>query len=105
MTSFNVFMNIFTEACDHMISDQKLISDLKDQNFDLAIAGPLTMCSFAIVKKLEIPSHIFLCSSLLLDTWTTMFGFDSPPSYVPHIMSSYSDRMTFVERFETLVLY
>jgi len=83
-----------------MLANEILFAQLKTSKFDLALTGPLMMCSFAMVKKLGIPAHIFVSSSLLVDMYATMMGFGSPPSFVPQFVSRFSDRMSFTESYD-----
>uniref|UniRef100_A0A915JD65 glucuronosyltransferase n=1 Tax=Romanomermis culicivorax TaxID=13658 RepID=A0A915JD65_ROMCU len=58
----------------------------------------ITLCEFGMAEVLEINTTIWLSSGLMNDIQGWASGAPSPPSFVPNLLSPYTDRMTFYER-------
>uniref|UniRef100_A0A915IMY8 glucuronosyltransferase n=1 Tax=Romanomermis culicivorax TaxID=13658 RepID=A0A915IMY8_ROMCU len=75
------FIEMLHEGCETMINDQPLLNELRRRKFDIAVAH---MATFS--------------SGLMIDYLAWELGAPSPPSFVPQLMTAYTDRMTFWQR-------
>jgi len=92
-------------GCEAQITNKKLMKQLEDEKFDLAITHMYSFCPLGMVRLLKIPSYIWMTSAQLLDYVAYYSGVPTFPSYTPNSMSHKSDRMTFYERAENLAAY
>lgn len=104
MEQFKRFQDdILLKGCEAQLADKNLYDQLKRENFDIAISHMYDLCPIGMIKALEIPTFIWMSSGSLLDFMGWAVGVPSPSSYVPNFMSSYSDKMTLVERMQNFL--
>lgn len=66
-----------------LITNEKLIEELRNEKYDLAMAEPLHFCGFGIFKLLGIPAQIMATAVTFGEGQAYAMGIPSPPSYVP----------------------
>ncbi|XP_066287582.1 UDP-glucuronosyltransferase 2C1-like [Branchiostoma lanceolatum] len=90
--------------CDLLLGDGDLIERLKQARFQVVITEPfISQCGAIVAAHLGVP-HVALLrhDPTGLDYQAT--GVPRPPSYVPSTMSSFTDRMTFLQRAQNFVV-
>ncbi|CAL2039992.1 unnamed protein product [Caenorhabditis brenneri] len=111
ITPFNVFKkatvisNLFGSHCKNVMSQKKLIEDLKKENFDLAITEPFDTCAYAFFEAISIRAHVAVYSCSRLDHVSESIGQPVPLSYVPGMYSPYGERMNIWERLENYFVF
>ncbi|XP_078684857.1 UDP-glucuronosyltransferase 2B1-like [Branchiostoma floridae x Branchiostoma belcheri] len=109
-SAFHVFqhlqegMNFMAEHCDLLLADADLMGRLKQARFQVVVSEPFfCSCGAIVAVYLGVP-HVALLRGdpSGLDALAT--GVPRPPSYVPFLMSSFTDRMTFSQRVQNLVV-
>lgn len=65
------------------LNDHKLLDQLKAENFDIAFGNMYEMCSFGLMKVLNISNYGWFLSSVLVEHPAMLMGVPTPPSYVP----------------------
>ena len=86
-------------GCKEMMADTQLIRQIRNMRFDLAVIDPffLSPCSAILPYNLSIP-FITVGSDIV----PSYYGLPALPSFVPHVMTTFSDSMTFIERFQNV---
>ncbi|CAD5221292.1 unnamed protein product [Bursaphelenchus xylophilus] len=94
------FKEMRLESCEQMLAtDPKAVNSFVNQKFDLAIGHFHDLCPLALAKLANIKEVIWLTHGTSLYDYTAVqSGLRTFPSFVPHPLSSYSDRMTFTQR-------
>ncbi|NWW75186.1 UD11 glucuronosyltransferase, partial [Climacteris rufus] len=94
--------HLLVTGCGQLLQNKELIRYLEESNFDAILTDPATPCGYILAEHLSLPSVFFLrglgCG---IDFEATQCP--SPPSYVPRILSQFSDRMTFFQRMLNLL--
>ncbi|XP_014811089.1 PREDICTED: UDP-glucuronosyltransferase 1-1-like [Calidris pugnax] len=89
-------------SCEHLLNNKELVRYLEESKFDAVLTDPVLPCGQILAEHLLIPSVFFLrgipCG---LDFEAAQCP--SPPSYVPRIFTSYTDRMDFFQRVKNLL--
>uniref|UniRef100_A0A915KTZ0 glucuronosyltransferase n=1 Tax=Romanomermis culicivorax TaxID=13658 RepID=A0A915KTZ0_ROMCU len=98
LTKLSQFVDMARDGCEIMIQDRAFLQKLRDRRFDVAIAHMASLCPMGVINLLKIPTYVWCSSGLLIDYLAANIGGTSPPSFVPQLMSSYTDRMTFWQR-------
>ncbi|XP_055978127.1 UDP-glucuronosyltransferase 1A7-like isoform X3 [Sorex fumeus] len=102
-SSSKVF-DYFFSHCKSVFDDRKLVRYLEETSFDAVFLDPFDMCGLIIAKYLSLPSVVFTRGGFChyQDEGTQC---PSPLSYVPRVILSFSDTMTFWERMRNLLFY
>lgn len=95
MFEFKKFMQ---EGCEYQILQKELLEQLKAEKFDIALVNMYEFCPFGMVKLLEIPTYIWVSSTVMIEHMASLTGAPTFPSYNPNVMSAKSDHMDFWER-------
>ncbi|KHJ97432.1 hypothetical protein OESDEN_02586 [Oesophagostomum dentatum] len=85
-----------------LVNDEKLQQRLREEQFDIAISEGYYVCGLGIFEVLGIKTTLVAVSNPHLDSVAYALGEPSLPSYVPGIMSTTGDKMTFAERFQNI---
>ena len=93
-------MKLFISAhCNHLLGNETLLKELKEEEFDLAIVDLLyNPCSLSLVSHyLKIPVVGYWAFSFVNGEadYTTV---STPPSYIPTFMTGFTDEMSFHQR-------
>ncbi|EGT38616.1 hypothetical protein CAEBREN_31155 [Caenorhabditis brenneri] len=111
ITPLNVFKkatvisNLFGAHCKNVMSQTKLIEELKTEYFDLAITEPFDTCAYAFLEAISIRAHVAVYSCSRLDHVSEIIGQPVPPSYVSGMYSPYGERMNIWERLENYFVF
>ncbi|VDD92560.1 unnamed protein product [Enterobius vermicularis] len=90
----------FATNCKKILEQEQLLEVLKNEKFDVLLTELFDACAFV----LKIPAHIINCASSLMDNVASLVGVPLFPSYVPSTLSSFTDQMSYMERFVNLVM-
>lgn len=72
----------FTEnMCKFQLENKKLLEELKEGNFDIAIGHMYDLCWMGLIRVVEIPTYIWMSSGVLVDYMANYLGVPTPPSY------------------------
>uniref|UniRef100_A0ACB8GFG3 Uncharacterized protein n=1 Tax=Sphaerodactylus townsendi TaxID=933632 RepID=A0ACB8GFG3_9SAUR len=89
-------------TCKSLLYNQELMEYLEQSKFDAVFTDPMMPCGQIVAEHLGVPSVFFLrgipCG---LDSEALLCP--SPPSYVPRLFTTNTDRMTFAQRVKNLL--
>ena len=86
--------------CDDLLSNTDVVEEIS--HADIIVGEFIYLCSSLVADKFSLP--LVLISAATLDTPTAFaFGLPAPPSYIPQIGVSLSDKLTFTERAWSLL--
>nr|DBA28776.1 TPA: hypothetical protein GDO54_009079 [Pyxicephalus adspersus] len=92
-------------VCDGIIKNKEMLKKLKEEKFDILVADPLAPCGDLISEIIGVPfvySFRFSMGNIL----ERLCGHQPMPfSYVPGIMTEFTDRMSFIERVRNTMFY
>lgn len=91
------------DGCDKILRDSKMLAQLKNERFDVAVVEAEDVCAFGLVRVLAIPAYTTLTSGILSDHLAWITHVPSSVSFVPNSMSQFSDRMSLGQRVQNLV--
>ncbi|KFO32433.1 UDP-glucuronosyltransferase 1-9 [Fukomys damarensis] len=95
--SSNSFFELCFLQCRSLFNDKKLVEYLKESSFDAVFLDPFNICGLIVAKYFSLPSVVFtrgvFCQFLQEGAQSP-----APLSYVPILLSGFSDDMTFKER-------
>nr|ACA57871.1 hypothetical protein [Plecturocebus moloch] len=93
---------VFHRSCVELLHDETLIRHLNATSFDVVLTDPVYLCGAVLAKYLSIPTVFFLryipCD---LDFKGTQCP--NPYSYVPQLLTTNSDHMTFLQRVKNML--
>ncbi|XP_065269720.1 UDP-glucuronosyltransferase 1A1-like [Emys orbicularis] len=90
-------------TCTHLLYNRKLMGYIEGSNFDAVFTDPMLPCGQIIALHLSIPS-IFFLRGIPCGVDSEAAQCPNPPSYVPRMLSSNTDRMTFTQRVKNLLI-
>ncbi|KAM5271744.1 UDP-glucuronosyltransferase 2B15-like [Ctenodactylus gundi] len=97
------FFGIWRNICKDAVSNQKLMTKLRESRFDLLFADAVGPCGELMAELLNIPFVYTLRFSPGYQLEKASGGLLFPPSYVPIIMSGLSGQMTFMEKIKNMI--
>ncbi|XP_017276251.2 UDP-glucuronosyltransferase [Kryptolebias marmoratus] len=104
--NINRFVNytsLQVAACEALLDNEPLMSQLKGEGFDILLTDPFFPCGSVLAKILSIPAVYFL-RGLPCELHTKANQCPSPPSYVPVFFSENTDRMNFPQRVKNTMM-
>lgn len=96
---YSHLMDTFYRYCDALLSDKKLLKNLKEKQYDLFIFDALDPCGRVLADYLDVPVIPLMTTGL--GHWD---GNPRPPSYVPSALSTFTPHMTFIQRTANFLL-
>jgi glucuronosyltransferase len=94
-----------TAFCENIVSNKALLGKLKSMNFDLVVIDiTLNECSLAFANQLNIPI-VGIWSFRWNTAGALMTTASIPPSHVPGMQTSFTDKMTFPQRLFNFVYF
>ncbi|XP_078684852.1 UDP-glucuronosyltransferase 2C1-like isoform X4 [Branchiostoma floridae x Branchiostoma belcheri] len=101
---FQERFKFMAEHCDLLLGDTDLMGRLKQARFQVVVSQPFfSQCGAIVAAHLGVPHVAVLRSDRTqYDAFAT--GVPRPRSYVPYILSSFTDRMTFSQRAQNLIM-
>uniref|UniRef100_A0A3B4A048 UDP-glucuronosyltransferase n=1 Tax=Periophthalmus magnuspinnatus TaxID=409849 RepID=A0A3B4A048_9GOBI len=97
---FLKFMGHLSYQCGRLLEDEKMMSFLQIEHYDIAVLDALNPCSFILARKLGIRYIAFYPGAL---NGPLSIGLPSPISYVPVFNSELTDRMNLWGRMKNLI--
>ncbi|XP_077169544.1 UDP-glucuronosyltransferase 1A1-like isoform X5 [Paroedura picta] len=91
-------------TCTSLLYNQELMNYLKQSNFDAVFTDPMMPCGQIVAEHLGLPSVFFL-RGIPCGLDTEALRCPSPLSYVPRLLTTYTDHMTFAERVKNLLFH
>uniref|UniRef100_A0A0K0FG90 glucuronosyltransferase n=1 Tax=Strongyloides venezuelensis TaxID=75913 RepID=A0A0K0FG90_STRVS len=88
-----------------VFNDEELSEKIRQEKFDLGITETGNAYIFGLFKVWGIKAHVAGLSMSLGDNLYEIFGLPFPASFMPTLMSSFTDKMTYIERFENWFLH
>ncbi len=89
-------------ACDHLLNNTKLLQDLR--NFDLIVYEGAALCTVLVADLLGIPRVVIFPVSPNVAS-SSYFKIPLPVSYVPSQMTTFTSKMSFIQRLGNLGAY
>ncbi len=92
------YMRKQIDECSNLLGNENVLTNLKQANFDIAIAD--FSCTCPVIQYLKLPQIIV--SPILSRTFVTLLTMRSPvnPSYMPEFGTELDHRMSFVDRLK-----
>lgn len=104
---FNNYSDVIKSFCKALVWNKSLMKKLQESKFDVILADAIGPCGELLAELLKTPLVYSLrfCPGYKIEKYSG--GLTLPPSYVPVVLSEFSDHMTFVERVKNMlqVLY
>ncbi|KAH7726584.1 CRE-UGT-60 protein [Aphelenchoides avenae] len=95
------FKDMRLEACEQMLTTDD--SPLREELFDVAIGHFHDLCPLPMARKAGVKEVIWITHGTSVYDYTAVqIGLRTFPSFVPHPLSSYGDRMSFDDRLINL---
>ncbi|MCP9261542.1 UDP-glucuronosyltransferase [Dirofilaria immitis] len=91
--------------CLEHLEDDKLISWLQTEQYDLGITEQISFCGYAIFNRIGLNNQVTAGAITLMEVLSDPFGVSSNPSYVPGGFSSKADKMNYLERLANIIIY
>ncbi|KAI6202645.1 UDP-glucuronosyltransferase [Aphelenchoides fujianensis] len=85
-----------------VLSDENLLADLRAEKFDIAVAEYLTVCPYAIYRKLGIKKYITASATPVGSQIGAYLGLPTSFSYVPEFFRVPPIKMSFWDRLDNL---
>ncbi|KAK0394200.1 hypothetical protein QR680_000614 [Steinernema hermaphroditum] len=106
-TGWDYFMNTSVQYCHDMANDEQLMSSMRAEHYDVAMAEGYTYCQFGIFHALGIRTKIVTLAISLTENLADVWGIPSPKSYVVNSLNGIPDapKMTFYERLINMCAY
>ncbi|NP_001170804.2 UDP glucuronosyltransferase 2 family, polypeptide A4 precursor [Danio rerio] len=101
------FRRLAADVCRSLLQNDDLLQMLGESHYDVLFSDPMMPCSDLMAQTLNIPQVISLRLTFAY-TFERMCGqMPAPPSYVPAVALTdhLTDRMSFMERVENMLLY
>lgn len=101
--SLTIEQEMLTGQCEAVLNSTQLLQELK--GFDLMVFdGLLAICGALVAERLDIPRvETFAAAPTVALAANRMIPL--PVSYVPQLVTGFSDKMTFMERVINLAAY
>ncbi|XP_078600687.1 UDP-glucuronosyltransferase 2C1-like [Branchiostoma floridae x Branchiostoma japonicum] len=101
---FQEAFKCWIQHCDLLLGDGELMGRLKQASFQVVVTEPfMCPCGAIVAAYLGVP-HVALIRGDPSGLDGRATGVPRPPSYVPSIISPFTDRMTFKERVQNTVM-
>ncbi|XP_060224795.1 UDP-glucuronosyltransferase 1A9 isoform X4 [Meriones unguiculatus] len=98
------FLKLRFSHCRSLFNNMKIVKYLKESFFDAVFLDPFDVCGLTVAKYLSLPSVVF-ARDIFCDYLEEGAQCPGPLSYVPRLLSQFTDTMTFKERVWNHLLY
>uniref|UniRef100_A0A8C2ZUQ5 UDP-glucuronosyltransferase n=1 Tax=Cyclopterus lumpus TaxID=8103 RepID=A0A8C2ZUQ5_CYCLU len=98
------FTSMQVKACESLLNNQPLMSELKEGGFDLVLTDPFLPCGSILAHVFSIPAVYFL-RGLTCELDSKANQCPTPPSYVPAFFTGNTDIMTFPQRVKNMIMF
>uniref|UniRef100_A0A452FQT0 UDP-glucuronosyltransferase n=1 Tax=Capra hircus TaxID=9925 RepID=A0A452FQT0_CAPHI len=92
----------FERSCEGLLYNKDLIRHLNATSFDVVLTDPVHPCGAVLAKYLSIPAVFFL-RQIPCDLDVEGTACPNPFSYVPRLLTTNPDRMTFFQRVKNML--
>ncbi|XP_038604733.1 UDP-glucuronosyltransferase 1A1-like isoform X1 [Tachyglossus aculeatus] len=90
-------------SCYHFVHSKELMGFINESRFDVIVLDPVYPCGSIVAESLSIPAvYILRAIPCSIDFDGTRCP--NPPSYIPRMFSTNTDRMSFLQRVENVLL-
>ncbi|XP_036029698.1 UDP-glucuronosyltransferase 1-2 isoform X3 [Onychomys torridus] len=96
------FSELYANSCVALLYNKTLIQQLNSSFFDVILTDPIFPCGAVLAKYLQIPAVFFL-RSLPCDIDDEATQCPNPSSYVPRLLTTFSDHMSFLQRVKNML--
>ncbi|MFH4983222.1 hypothetical protein AB6A40_009931 [Gnathostoma spinigerum] len=105
MRGWHFFENTSVQFCKDLLSNEKLLNELRDEHYDIGYAELIEYCPFGIFRLIKVKSMAIVSALPLIDTIVEAWGIPSPPSYVTDSLQSHVNApfLSYWQRFLSLV--
>uniref|UniRef100_A0A8C5YAY9 glucuronosyltransferase n=1 Tax=Microcebus murinus TaxID=30608 RepID=A0A8C5YAY9_MICMU len=97
------YTEIMRKLCKDAVLNKKLMTKLQESKFDVILADAVGFCADLLAEILKTPLVYSVRFSAGYTFEKHSGGLLFPPSYVPVVMSEFSDQMTFMERVKNMI--
>ncbi|XP_038194534.1 UDP-glucuronosyltransferase 2B1 [Arvicola amphibius] len=100
---FSKYSDVIENFCKAIVWNKSLMKKLQESKFDVILADAIGPCGELLAELLKTPLVYSLrfCPGYKFEKYSG--GLTLPPSYVPVVLSEFSDHMTFVERVKNML--
>ncbi|KAB0337681.1 hypothetical protein FD754_025047 [Muntiacus muntjak] len=102
MASLKKASLLFERSCEGLLYNKDLIRHLNASAFDVVLTDPVHPCGAVLAKYLSIPAVFFL-RSVPCDLDVEGTACPNPFSYVPRLLTTNPDHMTFFQRVKNML--
>uniref|UniRef100_A0A0K0F3F6 glucuronosyltransferase n=1 Tax=Strongyloides venezuelensis TaxID=75913 RepID=A0A0K0F3F6_STRVS len=88
-----------------VFNNDELAEQIKQEKFDLGITETIHVYLLGMFKVWGIKAYVSGYSMPLADTYYKSFGMPFPASFMPTLISTFSDKMKYKERFQNLFVH
>lgn len=97
------FVNLQVKGCEMLLYNETLMRSLGEMGFDALLTDPFLPCGTIIAQKFSLPTIYYLRGiPCRLDEAAAKCP--SPPSFVPRFFTGYSDKMSFAQRINNMIM-
>jgi len=102
MGIFRDFLSHCEADCVRLLDNDHLMQQIHDDGYEFVVLDPNALhCYYAIPYSLGVP---YATLSIGIPETTSSYRVPRLPSFAPIITLGYTDRMSFIERFITLIV-
>ncbi|KAK5983174.1 hypothetical protein GCK32_003089 [Trichostrongylus colubriformis] len=82
------FSNLQQESCEYLVGDNKTMSLLRDEHFDVGISEVFALCGFGLFELINIPHMIGASAVGVVDSMNEFVEVPIMPSFMPYTFIS-----------------
>ncbi|CAM4632525.1 unnamed protein product, partial [Lepidochelys olivacea] len=94
--------DLILSTCTHLVYNKELIQYLEERKFDVVFTDAIMPCGQIVAEYLSIPSVFFL-RGIPCGLDYKAIQCPNPPSYVPRLLTTNTDHMTFPQRVKNML--
>ncbi|XP_058521132.1 UDP-glucuronosyltransferase 1A4-like [Ochotona princeps] len=91
-----------SRTCSELLHNEALIRHLNESSFNVVLTDPINPCGALLAKYLSVPAVFFL-RAVPCDLDFEATQCPNPSSYIPRLMTTNSDHMTFLQRVKNML--
>lgn len=97
------FTSMQVKGCEALLYDRSLMQELRNEGFELLLTDPFLPCGPIIAEAFSLPAVYFL-RGMPCGLDASAAQCPSPTSFVPRLMSEYTDVMSFSQRVINMIM-
>ncbi|KAK6734082.1 hypothetical protein RB195_017699 [Necator americanus] len=98
MDDWERFMAINRNVCKGVSEDVDILDTLRSYKFDVALHEAYELCAVAILELIGVKNTVVVSALGVTPYIQEVAGFPANPSFVPGMLTTYTDNMNFWER-------